>query len=79
MSEPAYWTAADDAELAFLLNELLRAFYPHRERCAACSTRFDHTCPRWGEAIDALLDWARHRHLLSRAEYLRRRLEEAAA
>ena len=36
MTAPAWWTAADAAELGVLVDELSRGYHEHRERCVAC-------------------------------------------
>jgi hypothetical protein len=36
MSELAFWTAADAAELDVLTHELARRYFEHREQCQAC-------------------------------------------
>ena len=33
---PAWWTAADEAELDVLVHALVAGYWEHRERCAAC-------------------------------------------
>jgi hypothetical protein len=66
---PAWWTAADDAELDVIVWALVGAGLAHRE-CAACR-RLGRYCPPMAEAVEAVLDWRRARNLLSRAEHLR--------
>jgi hypothetical protein len=66
---PAWWTAADAAELDVLVFELVEAAWPHRE-CARCR-ELGTWCPPMVEAAETVLTWRRGRNLLSRAEFLR--------
>jgi hypothetical protein len=74
---PAYWTDADEAELAAVVWLLIREDAGHRERCPRCLAGV-RPCPAVREAIEAACGWAHYRHLLSRAQWLRQ-LQEAAA
>ena len=69
MRPPAWWTAADEAELDAIVHALVKAAWAHRDcsRCKALGT----WCPPMREAAEAALDWRRARALLSRAEFLR--------
>jgi hypothetical protein len=69
------WTPADQAELDALIWALVRGVLEHREDCDICRAGFP-PCPYIGEAIEAVLDWRSFRHLLSKAEWLRRDLDE---
>ncbi len=65
-----HWTAADQAELDVLIDELVYCFFEHRETCETCRTPFA-VCPQLRTAIEVVLDWRRRRELLTRAELLR--------
>jgi hypothetical protein len=68
---PAWWTAADQAELDVVIWELVGAGFAHRD-CARCQ-ELNTWCPPMAEAAEAVLTWRRGRNLLSRAEHLRAR------
>jgi hypothetical protein len=67
-----YWTEADKAELAVLLNEWTDGVYAHRQHCTVCTTR--EWCNNIREALYIILDWQYHRALLTHAEALRERM-----
>lgn len=60
-----WWTAADESELALLLDAVVTGFFEHRARCR------EPRCSHVSAAIEAVLDWRRARHLRSRAAWLR--------
>ena len=66
---PAWWTAADDAELDVIVWDLVRAGFAHRD-CLRCR-ELGAYCEPMRAAVEAVLDWRRARNLLSRAEHLR--------
>lgn len=61
------WTAADEAELALVLDELVRGWFTHRDGCK------QRPCPHLSEAVADMLDWRRRRVLMTRAAHLRAR------
>ena len=68
------WTAADAAELDFLVHALVTGYWEHRDRCRACLSRAEPgslPCPHLRTAIKEVVDWRDARALLSRAEALR--------
>jgi hypothetical protein len=75
--KPAYWTAADQAELEVLAWELVGTVRKHRAACEVCEAGFP-PCPRVTAAVEIAVEWVRGRELRSRAEYLRH-IEELAA
>lgn len=77
------WTAADAAEQDALINELVRCFFEHRDTCDHClawkaKLPGSLPCPDLHTAIEIVLEWRRHRELLSRAEALRLQQNAAA-
>jgi hypothetical protein len=72
---PAWWTAADQAELDVLVWKFVDHFLEHRDRCAVCAEGW-RWCDNVREALDTILEWRKFRHLLSKAEHLRRELDE---
>jgi hypothetical protein len=68
--KPAYWTAADKAELDGLVWELVCAIADHQPGCETCRAGYP-PCLRIGAAIEAVVDWQHRRRLLSHAEHLR--------
>jgi hypothetical protein len=70
VSVPAWWTAADAAELEVLVHELVEVAFEHREHCEAC--RRGNRCHVLGSAIDEVIEWRDRRALRSRAVWLRR-------
>ena len=67
-----WWTEADEAELAVLLDEFVKHARAHRETCRVCRTGGPY-CASLVEAFDVLLDWKRGRELRSKAQWLRAR------
>ena len=67
-----WWTEADEAELAVLLDEFVKHARAHREACRVCRTG-GPWCASLVEAFDVLLDWKRGRELRSKAAWLRAR------
>jgi hypothetical protein len=67
---PPYWTAADDAELMVLVQELVDGIYEHNERCSICS-RGEAWCAHVREAFDVVLDWIERRRAASFAPVMR--------
>jgi len=65
-----WWTDADAAELDVLVYELVSGYFEHRPRCASCAAE-QLPCPHFRKAIEVVVEWARTRELLSRAEHLR--------
>lgn len=77
------WTAADDAELDVMVDELVRSYFEHRELCESCRRWSEREpgatpCPHMQNAVGVVIDWEHRRELLSRAEELRREANEAA-
>lgn len=60
-----FTTAADEAELELLLDELLVRWEQHRGECS------ERPCPHLREAVGELLAWRRRRFLVTRAAALR--------
>jgi hypothetical protein len=82
MSVPDYWTAADAAELDVLLRALAYGSAEHRRQCQRCTRRGESgslPCPHLQAAIAEVVEWRDARLLLSRAEALRREIQERAA
>lgn len=76
-----YWTGADDAELDVLGHALAYGYAEHRRRCRVCARRGEPgslPCPQLQAAIAEVVEWREARALRSRAEALRRAVEEAA-
>lgn len=77
MSTSSHWSHADQAELDVILYELADAYAAHRPACAQCQA-YDarqpgsSPCQHLQAAIGIVLDWRERRHLLTRAEDLRR-------
>lgn len=69
MTEPVWWTDADQAELDAIVHELVRAGWAHRT-CPDC-LQLGTWCPAMRKAAEAAFEWRRARELLSRAELLR--------
>ena len=67
-----WWTEADEAELAVLLDEFLKHVRIHRDACSVCRTGGPY-CASLDEAFDVLLEWRRGRELRSKAQWLRAR------
>lgn len=76
-ARPTWWTDADEAELAVLVQAFVDGFEAHRGVCRVCASG-GPWCAGAREALDALLDWRRRRLLLSQAEFLRRQHDELA-
>jgi hypothetical protein len=77
-----HWTPADAAELDVLVHALVNGYAEHRRRCRACATSGEPgslPCPHLQAAIAEVVAWRDARLLLSRAEGLRREIEERAA
>jgi hypothetical protein len=73
---PAWWTDADDAELAVLAREFVAGVYEHYECCSVCSQR-GPWCEHVRRAFDLLLDWREKRSLVSYAAGLRALADES--
>jgi hypothetical protein len=76
VSAPAWWSAADQAELDVLILELVDGVADHRERCRVCSAG-GPWCAGLREAFDVVLEWRRRRRLYSLATWLRARQDLA--
>ena len=77
---PAWWTEADLAELDALAWAFVRDFNDvHRPRCALCLAGLGVECPGPREAVDALVEWAVFRDLLSWAAWLREHQDDLEA
>jgi hypothetical protein len=62
MSQPAWWSPVDDAELAVLVRELVDRAWGHR--CESVP------CPDVRAAVEIVVDWRARRMLRSRARWL---------
>jgi hypothetical protein len=69
LSDQAWWTAADQAELDLLVCELVDAAYRHRQTCSEHEPRVG--CRHETDAIQQVIGWRDHRILASKAAYLR--------
>jgi hypothetical protein len=67
---PPYWTAADDAELMVLVQELVDGIYEHNEKCSVCSLG-EVWCSHVREAFDVVQDWIERRRAASFAAGMR--------
>ncbi len=65
-----WWTDADDAELAALVEELVDGIFEHRPQCASCAKRYP-PCPHVRKALDVVVDWRHRRGRLSYARWVR--------
>lgn len=73
MSGRPWWSSADEAEFALLIDELVTQAWPHRGKPRFAAALAD--------AVEVVLAWRRRRELLSLACYLRARqdVEDARA
>jgi hypothetical protein len=69
-SSPAWWTAADQADLDLLIFEFVKVAALHHERCSTCKAGAGW-CPALSGACEELVEWRDGRMLASRATYLR--------
>lgn len=65
-----WWTAADQAELQLLTEELVDGAFNHRDGCPTCRAG-DRTCQPIRDAIEVMLAWRHRRILHSQAAWLR--------
>jgi hypothetical protein len=72
VSPAPWWTAADDAELAVLVRDLVELAFLHRERCDECRSE-GRSCAVVREAIEVVLEWRERRSARSFAVALRAR------
>jgi hypothetical protein len=73
-----WWTEADEAELAVVVWELVTGYEEHKALdCPGCAS--PGPCPQVREAVEAAVDWARKRHLVSRGQLLRERQADLEA
>ena len=67
---------ADQAELDVLIDALLEAVLDHRSRCAICRSG-GPWCEALRDCFEIVVGWRRQRLRRSRAEWLRRELDDA--